>query len=120
MSVFLGMEKKKQPKVEWNRNALYWKLPKGKKVVADSIYSGCPEKVMVKREGHPEWVTEYLDRIQNRQETYHERLSNFSILSSKFRHGKSSEQKMELHRMAVDCVAFLVHHDLRHHPLMDV
>ena len=51
------MEKKKQPKVEWNRNALYWKLPKGKKVVADSIYSGCPEKVMIKREGHPDWVT---------------------------------------------------------------
>ncbi len=25
MSVFLGMEKKKQPKAEWNRDALYWK-----------------------------------------------------------------------------------------------
>ena len=54
-----GMEKKKQTKAEWNRNALYWKLPKGKKVVANFIYSGCPEKVMVKRDGHPEWVTEY-------------------------------------------------------------
>ncbi len=61
VSVFLGMEKKKQPKAEWNRNALYWKLPKGKKVVANSICSGCPEKVMAKRDGdgHPEWVTEY-------------------------------------------------------------
>jgi len=56
---------------------------------------------MIKREGHPEWVTEYLDRIQNRQETYHERLANFNILSSKFRHGKSSEEKMQLHRMSV-------------------
>lgn len=91
-----------------------------KKVVADGIYSGCPDKVMVKRVGHPEWVTEYLDRIQNRQETYHERLSNFNILSARFRHGKSSSEKMELHRMAVDCVAFLVHYDLKYHPLMEV
>eukprot|EP00986_Skeletonema_menzelii_P016544 scaffold14957_cov75-Skeletonema_menzelii.AAC.1 len=73
---------------------------------------------MIKREGHPEWVTEYLDRILNRQETYHERLANFNILSSKFRHGKSSEEKMQL--QLVDCVAFLVHHDLKYHPLMDV
>jgi len=120
LSVFLGKEIKDQPKAEWNRDALYWKIPMGKKVVADGIYSGCPEKVMVKRFGHPAWVTEYLDRIQNRQETYHERLSNFNILSARFRHGKSSKEKMELHRMAVDCVAFLVHYDLKYHPLMDV
>ena len=84
------------------------------------VESYCPDKVMVKRFGHPTWVTEYLDRIQNRQETYHERLSNFNILSATFRHGKSSKEKMELHRMAVDCVAFLVHYDLKYHPLMDV
>jgi len=65
------MEKDKQPKAEWNRNALYRKLQTGKKVVADSVYSSCPEKIIVKRVGHPEWVTEFLDRIQNRQETYH-------------------------------------------------
>ena len=120
MSVFLRKETKDQPKAEWNRDALYWKIPNEKKVVADGIYSGCPDKVMVKRVGHPEWVTEYLNRIQNRQETYHERLSNFNILSTRFRHGKSSSEKMELHRMAVDCVAFLVHYDLKYHPLMDV
>ena len=120
LSVFLGKEIKDQPKAEWNRDALYWKIPMGKKAVADGIYSGCPDKVMVKRFGHPAWVTEYLDRIQNRQETYHERLSNFNILSARFRHGKSSKEKMELHRMAVDCVAFLVHYDLKYHPLMDV
>ena len=120
LSVFLGKETKDQPKAEWNRDALYWKIPMGKKAVADSIYSGCPDKVMVKRFGHPTWVTEYLDRIQNRQETYHERLSNFNILSATFRHGKSSKEKMELHRMAVDCVAFLVHYDLKYPPLMDV
>ena len=51
---------------------------------------------------------------------FNERLSNFNILSAGFRHGKSSKDKMELHRMAVDCVAFLVHHDLKYHPLMDV
>ena len=49
-----------------------------------------------------------------------ERLSNFNILSARFRHGKTSADKMELHRMAVDCVAFLVHHDLKYHPLMDI
>ena len=120
MSVFLGKESQNQPQAEWNKNALFWQIPEGKKAVADGIYSGCPEKVMIKRDGHPDWVINYLDRIQNRQETFHSRLSDFKILSNTFRHGKSTAKKMNLHRMAVDCVAFLVHHDLKYHPLMEV
>ena len=31
---------KDQPKAEWNRDALYWKVPMGKKVVADTMVGG--------------------------------------------------------------------------------
>ncbi|KAK1744412.1 hypothetical protein QTG54_004945 [Skeletonema marinoi] len=56
LSVFLGKESEGQPQAEWNRDALFWKIPSGKKAVADRIYAGCPQKVMVKRDGHPVWV----------------------------------------------------------------
>ena len=84
LSVFLGQETKDQPKAEWNRDALYWQVPMGKKLVADGIYSGCPDKVMVKRVGHPKWVTEYLDRIQNRQEVSTDKIRIFLLSDRNF------------------------------------
>ena len=108
------------PKDQWNRNALYFRIPDGKKAVGDSAYEGIPEKVTVKRQGHPKDILEFLNRAQNRQETYHSRLENYKILTHRFRHGKSSDDKMDLHRMAVEAVAVIVEYDMKYHPLFEV
>ena len=83
-------------------------------------HEGAPEKVTVKREGHTPNVFEFLDRAQNRQESYHSRLENYNILTHRFPHGKSTQDKMNLHKMAVEAVAVIVEYDMRYHPLFEV
>ena len=60
-----GAEDSDTPKDGWDRSALYFRLPKGKKAIADSAYEGIPEKVTVKRNGQEKEVTEFIDRAQN-------------------------------------------------------
>jgi len=119
-TLFCGAESMDDPKDQWNRNALYFRIPDGKKAVGDSAYEGIPEKVTVKRQGHPKDIVEFLNRAQNRQETYHSRLENYTILIHRFRLGKSSDDKMDLHRMAVEAVAVIVEYDMKYHPLFEV
>ena len=65
-------------------------------------------------------VQRFIDRALNRQESYHWRLEGYDILKQRFRHGKSTEDKMKLHKMAVEMVAVIVHYDLKHRPLFEV
>ena len=107
----------KDPMDTWDREALLFQIPEGKKVIGDTAYEGFPEKVTVKRPGHTVEVFTFLDRAQNRQETYHCRLENYNILVHRFRHGKNTEDKMSLHKMAVEAVAVIVDYDMKYHPL---
>ena len=102
-----------------NKNALYFKLPRGKKGVADSAYRAI-DNVTIKREGQTKEVQRFIDRALNRQESYHWRLEGYDILKQRFCHGKSTEDKMKLHKMAVEMVAVIVHYDLKHRPLFEV
>ena len=108
------------PKSTWDRNALLWQIPEGKKAIADKAYEGFAEKVTVKRPGHTAEVFTFLDRAQNRHESYNDRLQNFSILTHRFRHGTNTEEKMNLHKMAVGAVAVIVEYDMKYHPLLQV
>ncbi|KAL3769802.1 hypothetical protein ACHAWU_010310 [Discostella pseudostelligera] len=119
-ALFCGAETMDESSDRWDRSALYFQIPDGKKAIGDSAYEGAPEKVTVKREGHPPNVFEFLDRAQNRQESYHSRLENYNILTHRFRHGKSTQDKMNLHKMAVEAVAVIVEYDMRYHPLFEV
>lgn len=101
----------------WDKKALLFQIPEGKKAIGDTAYEGFPEKVTVKRPGHTVEVFTFLDRAQNRQETYHSRLENYNILVHRFRHGKDTEDKMSLHKMAVEAVAVIVDYDMKYHPL---
>ncbi len=98
----------------------YFKSPIEKKAIGDSAYVGLPEKVTVKRPGHSQDVFRFLDRAQNRQETYHARLENYNILYHRFHHGKNTEEKMKLHKMVVGAVAVIVEYDMKYHPLFRV
>ena len=119
-ALFCGTKSMEEPPETWNRDALLFQIPDGKKAIADSAYEGLPEKVTVKRPGHTANVFRFLDRAQNRQETYHSRLENYNILYHRFRHEKNTEDKMDLHKMAVDAVAVIVEYDMKYHPLFQV
>eukprot|EP00984_Skeletonema_dohrnii_P017462 scaffold7958_cov80-Skeletonema_dohrnii-CCMP3373.AAC.3 len=117
--IFCGAENKDTPKEHWDRSALYFQLPPGKKAIADSAYEGLPEKVTVKRDGQQKEVIEFIDRAQNRQESYHSRLDSFAILRHRFRHGTSTQNKLELHNLCVEALMVVVHFDLQHRPLWE-
>jgi hypothetical protein len=119
-ALFCGAMTMDNPKSTWDRDALLWKIPEGKKAIADSAYEGFPEKVTVKRPGHSAQVFTFLDRAQNRHESYNGRLQNYSILTHRFRHGTNTEEKMNLHKMAVGAVAVIVEYDMKYHPLLQV
>lgn len=105
----------------WDPNALYNKIPPGKKAVGDSGYDGEPDKVTVTQSQHSSALKEFLARAKNRQETFHTRLKSFNILGHRFRHGKKgTEQKMELHKTCVEAVCVVVAYDLEFHPLFEV
>lgn len=108
---------KKEPKENWDKSSLYFKLPEGKKAIGDSIYEGIPEKVTVVRRGQSKEVKDFLKRALARQESYHSRLHAFQVLGSVFRHNKN---KMSQHQMCTEAVCVLVQFDLRYRPLMDL
>eukprot|EP00986_Skeletonema_menzelii_P009268 scaffold4173_cov88-Skeletonema_menzelii.AAC.3 len=117
--IFCGAENADTPKEQWDRKALYFQLPEGKKAIADSAYEGIPDKITVKRNGQDKEVTAFIDRAQNRQESYHSRLDSYAILRHRFRHGTSTENKMDLHNLCVETVMVVVHFDLTHRPLWE-
>ncbi len=119
-AVFCGATKMSDKKDSWDKNALLFQIPKGKMAIGDSAYEGLKDVVTVKHPGHTKDVFKFLDRAQNRQEAYHGRLENYKILYHRFRHGKSTEEKMALHKMAVGTVAVIVEYDMKHHPLLPV
>ena len=118
-TIFCGAKNKDTPKDQWDRSALYFQLPKGKKAIADSAYEGMADKVTVKRDGQDKAVIDFIDRAQNRQEAYHARLDSYAILRHRFRHGKSTEKKIELHNLCVEALMVVVHFDLHHRPLWE-
>ncbi|KAL7458959.1 hypothetical protein ACHAWC_011745 [Mediolabrus comicus] len=110
----------KEPKETWDKQAVYHQIPEGKKVVGDSAYEGVPEKCTVKRVGQDKAVRDLIDLALCRQETFHGRLSTFAILRHRFRHGKSTENKMAMHKTGHDAVVVITMYDLKHHPLFEV
>ncbi len=108
----------KDPPETWDRDAPLFQILNGKKAIGNSAYEGLPEKVTVKWPGHTQDVFRFLDRAQNSQEAYHARFYN--ILYHCFCHGKNTEDKMKLHKMAVGAVAVIVEYDMKYHPLFHV
>lgn len=120
ITVFRGGTKNEN-KEDWDPSALYFKFKNGEKCVADSGYAGEPEKVVMTKDEHSSEFKEFLARVKNRQETFHTRLKSFNILGHRFRHGKNTQKKMELHKMAFELVTGIVQYDYDNgHPPFDV
>jgi hypothetical protein len=89
--------------------------------VGDSGYSGEPSKIVTTKDEHSSDFKEFLARAKNRQETFHWRLKAFNILGHRFRHGKSTNHRMKLHKMAVEAVVVMIQYDYKNgHPPFDV
>lgn len=106
------------PKDRWDRSSLYFKLPAGKKAVADSAYKVASDKVTTVAKSQES--IDFINRAKARQETYHSRLRSFGVLNIPFRHGKSTEARMSTHKMCAEAVSVIVQYDLKYHPLMEM
>lgn len=112
----------KAGKDTWDRNALYFKLPQGKKLVADGGYGGEPDKILLQaKTGHPSDMNTWIGQVKARQETMHAKLRNYHILRRRFYHGNSTQSRMDLHQTAVEAICVLVQYAYENgHPPFDI
>ena len=119
ITVFRGGDT--EDRTTWDRSALYFQVREGEKFVGDSGYSGEPAKVIVAKEEHSSEFKEFLARVKNRHETFHARLKSFNILGHCFRHGVGTDDRMRLHKIAMNAVAGIVAYDYENgHPPFSV
>ena len=117
-TMFRGGKKNDKGKDE---SALYYQLPEGKKAIGDSGYDWMPEKVTVTRDGQSRDFQKFLGRAKNRQESLHSRLKAFRVLGCRFRHGKGTKNKLELHKICVEAVCVIVQYDMEcGNPIFDL
>jgi hypothetical protein len=107
-------------KTYWDQNALYFKIPKGKRLIGNSGYNGEPSKISGSKDEHSAEVKEFFAQAKSRQETINTRLKSFSTLSCRFCHGKGVEDKLEAHQRCFEAVCVLVQYVLKFNPLMEV
>jgi len=125
ITIFRGGKKEstKQRKNEkmWDKNALYFQIPEGKKLIGDSGYTGEPEKISTTMKEHDAHVKEFFARAKSRHETFNTRLKFFGVLSGRFRHGKGADDKLKQHKTCFEAVCVLVQYDMENgHPLMEI
>jgi hypothetical protein len=108
-------------KKNWNRNALYFKLDQGKKLIGDDGYSGEPEKITKTQKYHSVELKRFLGRAKTREETLHTRLKSFKILRERFHHGVDTIKRKNLHQMAVEAICVIVQYDYENgHPPFEI
>ena len=112
---------KRNNKANWDRRALYFHIPEGKKLIGDSGYKGEPLKISTTLSEHKSDTKHFFARAKSRQETFNTRLKFFNVLSGRFRHGKGADNKLELHKTCFEAICILVQYDLENgHPLMEI
>ena len=97
----------------WDKDALYFQIPEGKRVIADDGLVGEPDKITIASPLHTPELKEYIKLAKACQESLHTRLKSFNILGHRFRHGKNTDEKMALHKMAVQAVCVVIQFDYK-------
>ena len=88
----------------------------GKRGVGDSAYKKIPS-MTVHREGHSKEMTNFINRVRARHESFYNKIKVFGILAHKFR---GSWNKREEHKIFFEGLAVLVQYDMENgHPLME-
>ena len=89
ITIFRGGKKKavKDP------DALWFKIPPGKKAIGDSGYQGEPEKIAISRDVDSIDLKKFKARVKSRHETFNSRLKSFRCLELPFRHGFAAHER---------------------------
>jgi hypothetical protein len=120
MTIFRG-GKEEDRKENWDHNALYFKVRQGDRIVGDSGYEGEPRKIVVMRDEHSKELKKFLARVCSRQETFFKGLKDWKILKFRFTYGSSTQDRMKLHKMAVEAIAVIRQYDYENgHPPFEV
>ena len=104
---------------EWDKESLYFQIPEGGMVIADSIYKGDRAKIMTTTDEMPKEMKKYIGRAKARQETLNGRLKGtFDILGQRFCHNqKTPEMTMKVHQTVVHACLVLIQYDYENgHP----
>ena len=99
---------------DWDHDALYFKmkeLGEGKCGVGDSAYSSVQDQIITTEHGQSKELHEFLKRVKQREETLHTRFKSYNILENRFRHGKTTKEKMELHGICVAAITVMTQYD---------
>ena len=81
------------------------------KIIGDGGYASKPSNVVVKKNEDLSKFKEFLARAKNHQEKFHWKLKNFNIFGHCFCHGVNTQDRMNLHKMAVELVAGIIQYD---------
>ena len=106
---------------EWDRNALYFHIPDGVKLVGDSGYDGQRDKVTTTMDAHSSTTKALFKRIKSQLESCNGRFKNFKVVRESFRHGQSTDGKLKRHKHSFVACVVLVQYDIENgHPLFEV
>ncbi len=120
MTIFRG-GKEEDKEENWDRNALYFHIKQGDRIVGDRGYEGEPSKLVVMRDEHSKEFKKFLARVSSHQETFFKGLKDWKILKHHFTYGSTTQERMKLHKMAAEAIAVICQYDYKHgHPPFEV
>ena len=120
ITIFRGGEKEVK-KSNWDPKAVYFKLKDGERMIGDSGYNGEPNKLTVWKDEHAKGLKKFIGRVCARQETFFKGLKDWKILRDRFAYGKTTKERMELHKMVVEAIAVIRQYDYENgHPPFEV
>lgn len=85
---------------------------------ADSGFVGVSKQLTVTRNAHSKEMKELIARAKARQESFNSRMSKYNVLKSRFRHGKGTEKRLEMHKMCTEAVCVIVHYAMENGSLL--
>lgn len=90
-------------------------------MIGDSGYNGEPNKLTVWKDEHAKGLKKFIGRVCARQETFFKGLKDWKILRDRFAYGKTTKERMELHKMVVEAIAVIRQYDYENgHPPFEV
>ena len=96
-----------------------FQLPEGKQVIADGGLVGEPTKITIASKLLPKELQDCVKLAKARQETLHTGFKHYNILGHRFCHGQNTQEKLKLHKMAVEAISTITQYDFENgHPLL--
>ena len=79
---------------------------------ADSGYVSVPNQLTTTRNAHSAKVKDLIKRAKARTESFNSRMSRFNVLKHRFRHGKGTKKRLNLHQSCAEACCVIVHYGM--------